>query len=67
VKFHITDDLPDLGSAVSREEILILMAVAHRLSPIFADAIETASEPVRGEVLANASRSVRSREHATAG
>jgi hypothetical protein len=59
--------LPDLGDLVFREEILILMAVAHHLSPIFAEAIDAASEPVREEVLADASRAVRSREYATTG
>jgi len=67
VKFHITDDLPDMGNAVFREEILILMGVAPSLSPAFAEAIEVDAPQVREEVSASAGRAVRSREHATTG
>lgn len=67
MKFHITDDLPDLGNLVFREEILILMGVAPSLSPAFAEAIEVDAPQVREEVAPSASRAVRSREHATTG
>ena len=66
MKFRITDDLPELGDQVLREEILILLPIAPSLSPVFADAMETASEPVREEVLGRASRPLRPRQHAKA-
>jgi len=66
VKFHITDNLPDTGIPVFREEILILMAVAPSLSPFFAETLETASESTRDEVTTSARRPVRPSEHAAA-
>lgn len=67
VKFEISDDLPDLGDHVMREEILLLLTIAPSLSPYFAEAIETASEPTREEVPSHASRPVRPRQHAKTG
>jgi len=67
VKFNITDDLPDMGSVVFREEILILMGVAPSLSPAFAEAIEVDAPQVREAVSASAGSAVRSREYATTG
>ena len=67
MKFHITDDLPDLGDQVLREEILILLTVAPSLSPHFAEAIEAASRSVREEVPSHASRPIRPRQYAKTG
>lgn len=67
MQFEITDDLPDLGSEVTREEILLLLTIAPSLSPHFAEAIEAASKPNRQEVASRASRSIRPREHAGTG
>jgi hypothetical protein len=67
LNFHITDDLPDLGNQVLREEILILLTVAPSLSPFFAEAIEAASESTREEVPGHASRPIRPRQHAETG
>jgi len=64
VKFEITDDLPDLGDFVMREEILLLLTIAPSLSPFFAEAIEAAAEPNREEVPSRASRPIRPRQHA---
>lgn len=67
VKFEITDDLPDLGNQVTREEILLLLTVAHLLSPHFAEAMEAASGPKGEGVTTRASSSIRPRKHAEAG
>ena len=67
MKFEITDDLPDLGDHVLREEILLLLTIAPSLSPHFAEAIKAASEPDHEEVPSHASRPVRPRQHTKTG
>lgn len=67
MKFHITDDLPDLGNQVLREEILIILTVAPSLSPYFAEAIDAASHSVREEVPSRASRPIRPSQYAKTG
>lgn len=67
MKFRITDDLPDLDDRVLREEILILLAVAPSLSPVFAKAMEEAGDPMHEEVPSRESRTVRPREYAETG
>lgn len=67
MQFEITDDLPDLGDEVTREEILLLLTIAPSLSPYFAETIEAASKPNREELLSHASRSIRPRQHARTG
>lgn len=65
--FEITDDLPESGNEVTREEILLLLTIAPSLSPYFAEAIETASKPNREEVPSHESRPVRPRQHTKTG
>lgn len=67
MKFEITDDLPELGSQVAREEVLLLLTVAPLLSPHFAEAMEVVQGRNGEEVPAHASRSIRPRKHAKTG
>lgn len=67
VKLTITDDLPELGDQVMREEILLLLTIAPSLSPYFAEAVEAVSEPEREGLSGRESRPIRPRQHAETG
>jgi hypothetical protein len=66
VKLHITDNLPDLGDQVSREEMFILLPIAALLSPAFRVVHTEETGLSEEEVSLRESPALRTRKHAKA-